>query len=750
MSHYFRDKPTIGILPGWSAYQQSSPDRYLRTIIRGIQAAVRSLNCNLLLAWGVGRVVGESSIHPAWPAVSLDSDFVPVGQWNTDGIIVFAPLRNEKRSLYIQKIADGGHPVLFIAKGEKGPAIFADNEGGIRLAIDHLAEHGHRQIAFIAGTPNDPGDSALRYKSYCESMNRLGLETNPKLIAYGMHSILGGYNAMLEIIKSKSKFSAVQASNDASAVGALNALRENGFRVPRDVALIGFDDQPDAIAQIPPIASIQIPLLKMGFKAVQMMIDHIEGRAALETTIVPTKLIPRQSCGCLLDVMLFTPIHEILTNSDHRDKKPEERNIKQNTLRSKIIKNILLALPEEEQERNGIVLRQLITKLVQAFFEGFNNSNSIYFEKSILDLIQEIERSYNDINSFQKAVSVLRYQFYKNQDIKLLKIEQLFAEDLFHIARVAISESAQRIDNRHKFESDITNHNLSILITRLSSSIDENTAIKILDENLPEIGIRYSKVFLFKPKKNDSVAFSSLIRSNIDEKLLNKQFSTREFPPKGLFSSDELLNIVLIPIVFQNVHFGYAAFDIADLEACATISRQLASTLMTSKLHSNIIELSITDALTGLYNRRHLKSVLENEINRCARNKHSFSMILMDLDLFKDYNDNFGHLSGDEALRRVAKCIQFVGRKVDTATRFGGDEFAMVLPDTNVHGALKIAKRIASEVNNLSGLRSSITLSMGVASLKASEYTAEELIQHADQALYNAKQSGRDKTCVFQ
>jgi diguanylate cyclase (GGDEF)-like protein len=748
MSHYFRGKPTIGVLPGWSAYQQSSPDRYLSTVIRGILSAAHSLNCNLLLAWGVGRVVGESSIHPAWPVISPDSDFVPVGQWNTDGIIVFAPLRNEKRSLFIQNITDGGHPVLFIAKGEKGPSIFADNEGGIRLAMDHLVEHGHRQIAFIAGNPNDPGDSALRYKSYGENMDRLGLDANPRLIAYGMHTIPGGYNAMLEIIKTKIKFSAVLASNDVSAIGALNALRENGFRVPRDVALIGFDDQPDAMAQIPPITSIQVPLFKMGYKAVQMMVDHLEGHAGLASTIVPTKLIPRQSCGCIPNVMLFPPSHQISTNRDNGVRKTKEQT-KQNMLPAKIIKDILLALPEAEQERDGIILSQLITKLVQAFFEGFKNSESINFERSILDLIQEIERSYADINLFQKVISVLRYQFYKDQGSILQQKEQLFAEDLFHKVRVAISESAQRIDNRYKFESDINNHNLSILITRLSSSLDEHTAIKILDENLPEIGIRYSKVFLFKPEKNDPVAFSSLIRSTVDEKI-NEQFSTREFPPKGLFSPDELLNIVLIPIVFQNVHFGYAAFDIADLTACATISRQLASTLMASKLHSNIIELSITDALTGLYNRRHLNSILENEMARCARNKQSFSMILMDIDLFKKYNDNFGHPSGDEALRQVAKCIQSIGRKVDTAARFGGDEFALVLPDTNVHGALIIAERVASEVNKLSELKSSITLSMGVASLKASEFTLEELVQHADQALYNAKQSGRGRACVFQ
>ncbi len=113
---------------------------------------------HLLLAWGVGRVAEISGVHPAWPVVAPDFDFVPVGPWNTDGLLVFAPLMNAARSEYIQNLIADGFPVLFIASGEKGQAILF-RQRGIRQSITHLVEHGHRRIAFIAGNPADPGDS---------------------------------------------------------------------------------------------------------------------------------------------------------------------------------------------------------------------------------------------------------------------------------------------------------------------------------------------------------------------------------------------------------------------------------------------------------------------------------------------------------------------------------------------------------------------------------------------------------------
>src|SRR4029077_8682101 len=94
------------------------------------------------------------------------TDFVPVGPWNTDGLIAVLPLQSEARSRYIQKLKAAGHPVVFVGTGAGSPAVVPDNEGGIRRAMLHLKEHGHRRIAFIAGGPTGKDDSGVRWKAY--------------------------------------------------------------------------------------------------------------------------------------------------------------------------------------------------------------------------------------------------------------------------------------------------------------------------------------------------------------------------------------------------------------------------------------------------------------------------------------------------------------------------------------------------------------------------------------------------------
>jgi hypothetical protein len=186
MPNFKRARPTIGILPGWSGLAGIIPDRYLASVLKGIQSAARVKQCHLLLGWGLGRVdQANGDTYPAWPQVTPDSDFVPVGPWNTDGLIVFAPLRHEARSRYLQELRDQGFPVLSIATGEKGPTISTDNAGGIHQAVAHLVEHGHRHIAFVAGDPTDKGDSLTRLQAFYAALAGHHLETDPALIAHG-------------------------------------------------------------------------------------------------------------------------------------------------------------------------------------------------------------------------------------------------------------------------------------------------------------------------------------------------------------------------------------------------------------------------------------------------------------------------------------------------------------------------------------------------------------------------------------
>lgn len=169
--------------------------------------------------------------------------------------------------------------------------------------------------------------------------------------------------------------------------------------------------------------------------------------------------------------------------------------------------------------------------------------------------------------------------------------------------------------------------------------------------------------------------------------------------------------------------------------------------------NEKLAALSSTDSLTGLANRRHFAYFLEREIQQSQRDHNALTIILIDIDFFKLYNDNYGHLAGDDALAKVARAIaEALTRPMDLAARYGGEEFVVVLPGTGMKGATNIAERIKQSISALQ-LRHEysevadkyISVSMGLAELKIDiDCVPESLIHRADMALYVAKESGRN------
>ena len=169
--------------------------------------------------------------------------------------------------------------------------------------------------------------------------------------------------------------------------------------------------------------------------------------------------------------------------------------------------------------------------------------------------------------------------------------------------------------------------------------------------------------------------------------------------------------------------------------------------------HTELHELSITDSLTGLANRKHLMETLEAEIERCRRYRRPLAVAMIDIDHFKRFNDTFGHLAGDEVLRRLAAIFRASLRSADFAARYGGEEFLIVLPETDAATAVEIAERIRARVAAESAQRDAvsprITVSAGIAAASGDE-DLEVLIHKADAALYRAKEGGRDRIEVFE
>ena len=157
----------------------------------------------------------------------------------------------------------------------------------------------------------------------------------------------------------------------------------------------------------------------------------------------------------------------------------------------------------------------------------------------------------------------------------------------------------------------------------------------------------------------------------------------------------------------------------------------------------------MTDPLTGLFNRRSFELQLDQEVLMAKRTHQPLSLIMLDVDRFKLLNDTAGHDAGDDALRRLADCFRCELRRLDAAARFGGDEFALILPQAHADGALIVAERLRARIEQIEIPEvGNLTASIGIATVPLNANSRLELFRAADDALYLAKRTGRNRVCV--
>ncbi|HEU4409332.1 MAG TPA: GGDEF domain-containing protein [Polyangiaceae bacterium] len=171
-----------------------------------------------------------------------------------------------------------------------------------------------------------------------------------------------------------------------------------------------------------------------------------------------------------------------------------------------------------------------------------------------------------------------------------------------------------------------------------------------------------------------------------------------------------------------------------------------------SQYHEEIYRMTIFDGLMQVYNRRYLYEALEREIIRARRHGRDLSVVMFDIDHFKQVNDRYGHLAGDFVLKELARVVQSRIRRDEVFARYGGEEFSLVLPETNLDGAAALAETLRRKISEhpftFQAETIPVTVSMGIAMLSEAERGSVELIQRADEKLYEAKRSGRNRVCL--
>ncbi len=192
--------------------------------------------------------------------------------------------------------------------------------------------------------------------------------------------------------------------------------------------------------------------------------------------------------------------------------------------------------------------------------------------------------------------------------------------------------------------------------------------------------------------------------------------------------------------------YGYITKPLNSSEVRIVTKRAIErfALLSTSDDKDYFVDLAVRDGLTGLFNRRYFNELINIETNRIKRTPAALSLLMLDIDNFKNYNDTQGHLAGDDLLKNVAKVFKNSARAVDIVCRYGGEEFVIMLPLTDKKGAQIIAERLRVQV----ALYLPVTVSIGIASFPDDDQDIIGLVGKADDALYQAKKSGKNKWCV--
>lgn len=369
-----------------------------------------------------------------------------------------------------------------------------------------------------------------------------------------------------------------------------------------------------------------------------------------------------------------------------------------------------------------------------------------------------------DLHSRDQALIELLVNRLATRLESLRTAESHLQESQFSLRLVAMISALSLVDSRHELYRQILEMSAELLTASSGS-------LMLLDETDGTLKIAAARGMTSSLAKNMSVPFGEGIAGRVaksgfpmlvndierDKRVATKnrpRFKTKSFLSLPLEVEDRLFGV--LNLADKSNETNFTETDLGMIQKFISHAVLMIDRAATLEKAGKFEQLSITDPLTGLYNRRFLEDRLQEEFSRSARQQQSFCIILADLDNFKIYNDICGHLAGDNALRKVAEMMRRTAREMDIVTRYGGEEFCLILPGTGRKESVFVGERLrrATEAESFSGETylplGRLTISIGIATFPEDGVTANELIHAADLALYRAKELGRNRLVLYE
>ena len=395
--------------------------------------------------------------------------------------------------------------------------------------------------------------------------------------------------------------------------------------------------------------------------------------------------------------------------------------------------------------------KSLLTSLRTFFTENFgieNFSIDINSTKDFNDDTLPAPKFTYPLFKHKKCIGYLEFDKESNELNNFLNLSAQFIS--LKIQNILLSEKMQKNIDFHETMKNIakiieTQYELNYVIPIIGEMLDKFFTdyliyIFLRDENLGVNGLAW-------PMACNDIKILKMLET-INDKIFSEDKKTYALP---LFSETKNVGVLVAKSTNEKI-------TDKDIDYLNQLSTQIATTINRANVYAEILKHATLDALTGFYNRRQLEERIKQEVSNAKRQKAPLCGIMTDIDFFKSVNDTYGHAVGDLVLKTIAKVIRCQLREYDIAGRYGGEEFSILLPFTRINEAQMVAERLRktiedkvidiSKINPDSEVKTiKVTLSLGVYEMKENDNECDLLIK-ADKALYQAKNTGRNKVVI--
>jgi len=446
-------------------------------------------------------------------------------------------------------------PMVSLAQIIEGvPTLSIDSYHGMRAAIIHLIEtHGYRRLAFIRG-PASHFYAQERYRAYIDVLQEYGLPFVPELITRPLNWE-AGVDAVQILVDERQlrpgvDFEAIVAVSDLLALGAIKALQARDIQIPRDLAIVGFNNSIEGRLVTPPLTSLTMPFYEQGTRAVEELAAQLAGEEVPAQVMLQSRLIVRQSCGCPSKAVVQAATGSI-------DFSGVDLNLISPALRAAFLAD-LAALDDVAES-----FIQPAGKLFDAFqADRVGGEPRSRFLMELDQVLEAAAQTGEDIVAWQDILSTLRRRLLPH----LPEPERHHAEDLFGQARVVIGEAAQRAQAYRQLSADRQADMLRDIGQALITAFNLGKLTDVLAERLPDIGIRSGYLALYEnpalslESARLMLAYTEHGRVTLEPS--GRQFLSRQLVPPDLLPQGRQYSLLVEPLFFREEQIGFAVFEI--------------------------------------------------------------------------------------------------------------------------------------------------------------------------------------------